>query len=283
MLVFLLAGLLLAAQHAPQVSQFEAGRKTEALRALIESDEFCQGDDPAVCWKEFQRSGEVWRGDVNGDHSPELILQPGSAWSGTGGNWYFLLQHRGNKWVRLDPRGWQTRKPRFDILPILRNGYHDLRVEVDGCLKWNGEEYVDYASEDYRQLSPAFFDATNPLETDIFWRIRYSGLDKFKFDPQWVPFFPDGARNSSNQELPDPTLDVRWVALFKGGVWGVRAGKGFLLLPQPAYRGSEKLEIQGDWLVIYGERVGDQAPPVVARYNRRTQEMKLATRETPSP
>jgi hypothetical protein len=75
---------------------------------------------------------------------------------GLGGPLVLSLPDAGNDWISMQKDaknqdgedGWGTWGPRFDVLPIVRNGHHDLRVEVDGCLKWDGAKYVWYDPKD---------------------------------------------------------------------------------------------------------------------------------------
>lgn len=265
------------------VQHFQRAEKSMVSKSLLDSKLLC--GDPSdttesveICERKFASEGAVWSGDVNDDGMKELVIFPGGDWSGTGGDTYFLLQRRGNQWVSLfkDPYGWFTRNAEFDILPITRQGYHDLRIAINWCVKWNGKQYEDYDTNDYHSLSPGFFDAGDWWNADIFWDIHYQGLKSFKIVPQWFSFPPEGKRSSANVILDDPQYGFKWIALFKGGVWGVQGERAFLLLPQPAYKGAEKLEFQGDWLVIYGD-FPDAAPSVVARYNRRTGELRMST------
>jgi len=233
------------------------------------------------CLESFQESGQVWAGDVNDDGINELLIYPGPDWSGTAGDTYILYQRQARKWTPLYPNqgyfGWQVPDPRFDILPVLHGGYHDLRVSTDWCLKWDGEKYVDYEASDYHKLSPDFFNRSNWYEAGIFWNIHYTGLRHVRIKPQWFTIPSDfSTRGRVNAKIEDSEQGVVWTALFKGGVWGVRGSRAFLLLPQPAYKGSEQMEIDGDWLVIHGE-IEDFStpPPVVARYNRRTKELQI--------
>jgi hypothetical protein len=53
-------------------------------------------------------------------------------------------------------------------------------------------------------------------------------------------------------------------------VWGVQGDRAFLLVPQPSYLGAQKLELSGDWLLVYGE-IAEEQPEI--RYNRRTHEV----------
>ncbi len=211
--------------------------------------------------------------DVNRDKMDEVLISS-KMWIGSGGQWFVLYQRRAKRWAALKKGGWQTLDPRFDILPRIRQSYHDLRISRNWCLKWNGKEYVDYEPDDYHRLSPSLFNASDLLEAEIFWSIRYRALRAFRLEPQWFPFFEGAPAGSVDLEveLNDPEYGRRWVALFKSGVWGVRDKRGFLLLPRPGYLGATKLEFAGDWLLIFGDPSDDQP---VARYNRHTQELRI--------
>jgi hypothetical protein len=271
--------------------------------------EFCEGTSVELkeCWASFRDYGGVWAADVDGDHVDELIVKPGGGWVGSAGPWYFLYRRQGNGWTSAekgtrdvrskdDEVGWQTKHPRFDVLPIVRNGHHDLRVVVNECMKWDGAKYVWYEPEDYHRLSPAWFDATDIYEAEMFWAIRYSGQDKIRFEPQWFPL----ARNDFLtlggpppqvqtayprvivQTLDDPQEHVRWIGILKGGVWGIRGERVFFLAPQlsETFEGIASLRLEGDWLLGYGTIVNDDEKsdkrvlPSI-RYNRRTHELLI--------
>jgi hypothetical protein len=279
MVARLLALLVLTAHAGPSVKYFHKVANDTFPQSVLESD-ICEYESKKECLKDFQENGEVWAGDVNDDGVNELLVFPGVRFEGTLGRWYSLYQKREDRWVPLYKTeydiGWQVRSPRFDILPVTHGGYHDLRVADALCLKWNGKHYVDYRDSDYHQLSPAFFDSSDWQEAEIFWDIRYKGLKDISFEPQWFPLPIGWKQDVTTVDVEDPEFNTVWVALFKGGVWGVRNNQGFLLLPQPAYRGSEQMELDGDWLVVHGE-IEDFAtpPPVVARYDRRTRQLRM--------
>ena len=176
---------------------------------------------------------------------------------------------------------WQVNDPRFDILPISHDGYHDLRVATDLCLKWDGQNYVDYEDSDYHHLSPGFFNSDDWQEAELFWAVRYKGLNEIKdVEPQWFPapalLRKEAQRQHKETTVDDPKHRIVWVSVFKGSVWGVAGNRAFLLLPRPAYKGSEHMEFDGDWLVIHGEsQIDGSSGPIVARYNRRTHELKI--------
>ncbi|MBI4465863.1 MAG: hypothetical protein HY656_00345 [Acidobacteria bacterium] len=272
MAAVVLLGVLLASGPAAELRHFRPAEKSLVPAALIE--ELCPDPERKACWQFFEETGKAWVGDVSNDGEAELLIFPGRAFVGSGGLSLFLYQRRGEQWISLiEEEGWLIRGIRVDILPIVRRGYSDLRLGADLCWKWNGAQYVAYEPEDYRQLSPAWFDASDLREAEIFWRLRYGGLKKFNFEPQWFPGVPKGSVNST---LDDAELGWRWVAMFKGGVYGARGEESFLLLPQPDYLGAGRLELEGDWLLIYGP--GDP-PDLLARYNRRTRELRIEMEE----
>lgn len=268
-----------ASQAAGSARHFQRAEKSIVPKDLLDSEYLCGGlgddvESVKECEEDFKRIGAVWTGDVNDDGTQELVIYPGTAWSGSGGNSYFLFQKRDQRWTPLfsSSQDWFTPDPRFDILPLVHDGYHDLRIAQDWCVKWDGKKYVDYSDADYHRLSVDFFDASQWTEAGIFWAIHYQGLKTFRLTQQWFPSFKN--RSSINVTLDDPTYGLKWIAVFKGGVWGVRGTRAFLLLPQPTYTGAQKLEFQGDWLVVYGDLPVGASLSAVARYNRRTGELK---------
>lgn len=273
LLTLLLAGSLPAASG---VKRFRQADLSIVPRELIASNEICSESDEE-CWESFRDTAEVWTGDVNGDGVEEILLHPGSYWAGSAGQWFFLFQERDGDWIPLSEEGWLVRRFWFQILPVHREGYHDLRVAGDWCVKWNGAAYVSYEPEDYHQLSPEFFDATNWWDAEMFWTIRFAGRDRVDFEPRWFPLPADWPPFTVNDRLPDPEGEVTWVALFKAGVWGQKGSQAFLLLPRPAYLGAGSLRIEGDWLLIY--EAGEPLSLLLARYNRRTGELILENAE----
>lgn len=267
MLALLLVAALAGTQPAPGVKQLHSVESSAVPQTFWESaDEVCGYVEPEECMQSFQERGGAWVGDLNDDGVDELlVMMPG----GTGGDPYFLFGKGKQGWVPLaDNGGWLalTRFPRYEILPVVRKGYHDLRIAVDTCVKWDGDKYVAYADDDYRQLSPTWFDAASLEDAEIFWAIRYRGLREFVFEPRW---FAEVSKWLGTA-IEDKEQDIRWAPMFKGGVYGIRGDRSFLLLPRPAYRGADELELQGDWLVIYAEE------KEVARYNRRTKELQTS-------
>jgi len=249
-----------------------------------------------ACPEEFARNGAVWAGDVNDDGIDEYIIDPGGV-PGTLGPARNLVQLRGAEWVELaclnDPEqdcksDWNTLRARFDILPIIRAGYHDLRIEVDHCIKWDGRRYIDYQADDYARLKAEWFDLSDSHDAELFWTMRYAGKENFRFEPVWFNIDPQELGATPRPYIGFPVRVVEypvlpyvsrrdsedknltWVSLFKGGIWGLRGNRAFLLVPQLAYLGAQRLEIRGDWLLIYGRL--EQSQPNV-RYNRRTHEL----------
>lgn len=278
-------------------------------RSVVMRD-FCDTDD-ANCFREVRSSGAVWAGDVNGDHIDELVLFPGSQWAGSAGRNYFLYQRQGGVWqliVRGDEtKGWLTDRPRFEILPISRNGYRDLRIDVIDCLKWSGGKYVPYDAADYAGLVPAWFDQSDPHQAEILWAIRHGKAEPSRLEPQWFPissafFYNPQQRSKINSKDPqllvqewhddgalprvvsaavdDGEQNIRWVSLMRAGVWGIRGSRAFLLVPRMSYLGVCTLQIKGDWLIGYEdcEPRGELSEPDV-RYNRRTRELQISSSE----
>lgn len=269
-------------QATGSVRHFQRAEKSIVPKDLLDSEYLCGGlgddvESVKECEEDFKRIGAVWTGDVNDDGTQELVIYPGTAWSGSGGSSYFLFQRRGDAWISLLGDNWFTNNPEFDILPVMHRGYHDLRIAIDECVKWNGKQYEDYDANDYHNLSASFFDPEDWWNADIFWDIHYQGLKMFRLSPKWFVLPSSKDRSSANVTLDDPMYGLKWIAFFKGGVWGVRGKEAFLLVPQPAYQGAQKLEFQGDWLVVYGDLPVGAPLSVVARYNRRTNEVDLLT------
>ena len=277
MLAILLAIFMVGSGEGAGLTQFAPAPKAVVPRALIESD-LCADPDGKDCWLLFEETGSVWAGDVNGDGVDELLIQPGLGFTGSAGSWYFLYEKRKAAWVSLvsgdGEEGWQIDDPRFDILPTMHNGYHDLRLSAGGCLKWNGAQYELYAPSDYHQLRPELFDDSRLEEAEIFWRIHYDGAKVVQLEPQWFPVQSEWPKPVI--ELADPQHGLTWLSRPRGGVYGVQEGRAFLLLPRRSYLGAEKLELQGDWLLIYDAGGIDEEPPrPSARYNRRTRQLEL--------
>jgi hypothetical protein len=158
------------------------------------------------------------------------------------------------------------------------------------------------APENYHQLSPEWFDATDNHEAEIFWGIRYAGLNRITFEPQWFPLRQDDLWTTEggpprfrlihgrlvNETLEDQQEHVRWIGMHKGGVWGIHGARVFFLAPQLSYtfEDIDDLRSEGDWLLAYGERQdtsdvgkseivsGDRVRPSI-RYNRRTHELRI--------
>jgi len=291
----LLLVVLFTGSATSPVKHFRLIEKREISASLAQH--VCRYDDEKKeCIEGFDREGAVWAGDVNDDGVDEYIIDPGGM-PGTMGPARELIQLRGSNWVDLAclgednecESGWNTLRGRFDILPIIRDGYHDLRITVDRCLKWNGQHYIDYAQVDYAQLHEEWFDTSDSHEAELFWSMRYQFGKNTRFEPRWFTVSAEEfsrppksyislpTRVVEFPKLPyasrqDPELGLKWVSFFKGGVWGVKGDRAFLLVPQPSYLGVPLLEVRGDWLLIYGEVEDSPRPPSI-RYNRRTHDL----------
>jgi hypothetical protein len=284
-----------AASPVKQFRLIEKGKLSGTLVQYVCKD----AAEKKECVEDFHKEGAVWAGDVNDDGVDEYIIDPGGM-PGTMGPGLSLVQRRGSDWVDIDCHGeenecesvWNSLHARFDILPVIRGGYHDLRLAVDYCLKWNGRHYIDYDLADYAQLHEEWFDASNSREADLFWRMRYQFGKNTRFEPRWFTVSAEEFNRPAKDymslptrvvefpklpyaSLQDPELGLKWVSFFKGGVWGVKGDRAFLLVPQPSYLGAAILELRGDWLLIYGEVEDPPRPPDI-RYNRRTHELRYA-------
>ena len=272
--------------------------------------DFCnEPDDANECWSDVRSTGKVWAGDVNGDHIDELVLFPGGWWSGSGGRNYYLYRRQGRIWQSIvmagdDSEGWFTDRPRFDILPIARSGYRDLRISVDDCLKWSDGKYVPYDPADYAGLRPTWFDDADPHQAEIFWTIARARAGTHRFEPKWFPISwvflaEQREQNEPNRQqrqavlkewqndggfprfvmaaVDDAAQQIRWVSVQRAGVWGIRGNRAFLLVPRPSYLGVCTLVIKGDWLLGYDACLSEDEPDV--RYNLRTHELQITTSE----
>jgi hypothetical protein len=267
------------AQAHSSSKHFKPLQKSAVPPVLIAGERCPEPDTTAECRQRFKHIGRAWTGDVNDDGVDELLIEPGTG--GSGGQDMDLFQRRGGQWVSI-----LTALPyleRLDILPTTRNGYHDLHLDSLHCYKWSGEGYVGYDVEDYRKLRPEFFNASDPRNSSILWLSRYAGLTQSQLEPHWFPFEKKTLARLA-AELDDPEGRIHWLAESRGGVWGVQENRAFLLLPRPAYKGCERLEFDGEWLVIYGAKGGGYGDPTpVARYNRRTQSFILVGEALQSP
>jgi hypothetical protein len=296
--LLVLALNLLASSSFSTVKHFRQLEKSGVPEAFLEH--LCSGikedAEKSDCIQDFKKDGSVWAGDVNDDGVDEYIVDPGGM-PGSLGPPRGLVQRRGQDWADLLCLGgeecfssWNTLHARFDILPTVRKSYHDLRIEVDHCVKWDGQHYIDYDDADYSRLRPEWFDASDSHEAEIFWTIQYRKSRTIRFEPRWFPISAEEfnrpvrtyiglpARIVELPKLPyasqqDSEPGLRWLSFFKGGVWGVNENRAFLLVPQPSYLGAQRLELHGDWLFIYTEvdEVNNRPPDI--RYNRRTHEL----------
>jgi hypothetical protein len=296
MLLPYLVVALLAAPSSARLHHFRPSARDTVPKALI--TKLCSdSSELPQCLHTFRSHGRAWQGDINGDGVAEYVIFDGG-FCGTLGCSYDLYQRQQGQWVPLriitaesdsEDAIWITNRPRFEILPPVREGYHDLRIAVDECVKWDGRGYVGYASDDYHNLSPALFNSSDSYEAEIFWMIRYSGLSEFVFTPQWFPisraqflrppsvlFLFGGTINELPRvpasHLYDAKERVFWIGLSHGGIWGIRGHRGFLLAPQQAYLGALSLHFHGDWL-SGAEDVEGKNPEI--EYNRHTHTLRI--------
>ncbi len=284
--------MFLAAPFPAHLHHFRRVATTAVPSALVQR--LCSDTGEPECAQRFRSYGRAWNGDINDDSIAEYVIFGGEA-CGTLGCSYSLYQRQGGQWLEL-PVGteeldtmWLTNRVRFDILPTIRKGYHDLRIAVSQCVKWDGQQYVSYTPDDYHNLSPALFDSSNSYEAEIFWMIRYAGMTEFAFAPQWFPISrAEFLRPLSGlisfvgtlEELPhvptsrkyDAKEQVIWVGLSRGGVWGIQGNHGFLLAPQQAYLGAQTLTLNGDWMSAAAGMTGEN-PQI--EYNRRTHTSRI--------
>lgn len=265
----LFASLLLVPTVQARAEPFHAVAPDAVPAELFdEAREACDYYEAAECRERFLEGGAAWAADLNEDGVEEFVIQSVPSLCGTGGCLYYLFQQQEGKWVPLtDAEGFLTGIPLLEVLPVARQGFHDIRVSYGECFRWNSGHYVPYRPKEYRELLPQWFDPTSLREAELFWKIRYAGEKDIHFEPEWFPGRPNW---SIEVELEDPLTGWRWLATFKGGVYGEQDGRSFLLLPRPGYQGASKLQFQGNWLLIYGDR--DEP---VARYNRHTHELQV--------
>ena len=151
----------------------------------------------------YSAAGVAFAGDLNDDGTDELLIVPDDGTCGSSGCEFYLFGDKEGTWVALagtDGGIARDQSNGLDILPIVRRGYHDIRI-LDDCVKWNGRRYVPYEPADYRQLSPDWFDHSDFWSAVILWRIECEGLQTIKIVPQWVTGVPQGiqTRNSTTQ------------------------------------------------------------------------------------
>lgn len=291
---------LLASSISSPVAHFRPVKKSQLPKSFFRylCHESKDHAERAVCIQNFNREGSVWAADVNNDGVDEIIVDAGDM-PGTEGPSWEIVQLRGEDWVSLaclepdegcDP-WWNSLHARFDILPVTRDGYHDLRIDVDRCLKWDGHHYVDYDDSDYHRLNQGWFDAKDSREAELFWKIQYSGEDVIQFQPLWFPISQEEFSRPLQhyiglparvtefpkltcESLRDPDQSLIWVSFCRAGVWGLRGDHAFLLVPRPSYLGASRLELHGDWLYVYGEVDEDTDTRPTYTYNRRTGELR---------
>lgn len=273
LLIFLMS--LLASSSTFPADGFHELKRANVPREVLA--EICDDLEGHPCWEEFQQNGKAFAVDVNDDGQDEFLIHIGFQDSGSGGEGYSLVQKEGPNWKEIDDGScllyWGLRLRKLDKI---RLGYHDLRLGHSFFVKWDGTKYVPFESADFRALSPALFDAKDPQDVEILWLIRYAGLKNLTLEPQWIPR-PKGLHSSANP-VRDASRRINWFSVYKGSVWGVRAKRVFLLLPRASYLGVNNMQMDGDWLIMYGDPWCADCPShaELARYQLRSHELFVA-------
>ncbi len=285
--ILLLAMTMLAVVPAEKAVSFKIVENDAVPQSLIDKINNCDYDTAQTdaCRKEFLERNNVWSGDVNGDGVDEFLVHPSAGWHGSGGYSVSLYKKEKDTWRSLlyddFDSGILVQVLRFQIVPIERGGYRDLRIGASICYRWYGEHYdmcgdeeqVEEHAEEYGEKrgedgeeydgwKPGYFDQTDWLNAELFWEMRYRGRKEFKVDPIWLDT-PASWPSDVSRILEDAEYHIHWIVVPRRGVWGMKGKRGFLLMP--VWMG--RLEIKGDWLIIEHGGPGDS---LVSRYNRRT-------------
>ena len=267
--ILLLAMTMLAVVPAEKAVSFNVVENDTVPQSLIDRIENCDYDaaQADACRKEFLEKHNVWSGEVNGDGIDEFLVHPSAGWHGSGGYSVSLYKKEKDTWRSLFDEKFMVNSFHFQIVPILRRGYKDLRIGASGCYRWEGEHYVLCSAKEYGEWKPDYFDQSNWSNAGLFWEMRYQGKKSFKVKPHWfdnLPFLSLARRGILNGSvLEDSEYSIRWFILFRRGVWGVNGDRAFLLTPVSA----RHLKIVEDWLIIEHFGAGEMH---LSRYNRRT-------------
>ncbi len=265
---------LFASCSAFPTDGFHEVKRTNVPREALA--EICDDLEGHPCWEEFQKNGEAFAVDVNDDGQDELLIHIGLQDSGSGGEGYALVQKDGTRWKEIDDGScllyWGLRLRKLDKT---RLGYHDLRLGHSFFVKWDGKEYVPFEPPDFRALSASLFDPRDPEDAEILWLIRYAGLKSLTFEPQWIPR-PKGL-HSWPQPVRDTSQCMDWFSVYKGGVWGIQDKQAFLLLPRATYLGATDMQLDGEWLILYGDPwcPNCASHTEVARYRLRSHQLVI--------
>lgn len=277
--IFIFAFYLLAVAPTVLPDDFRKIGNRDVPPAAISA--ICYDERDAGCRQDFLENGEAYEVSVNATNEPALLIFGGNRFAGSGGETYALVQKLSTGWRKIETEGWQIYHGlHLKKLSRTRDGYHDLRLGRTLCVKWDGKFYVEYEAMDYRELPEAMFDVNSIEDAELLWLIRYAGETEFQFEPRWMPRPSDIKDQAVNErarvDAEGKEGNFTTVAVFRGGVWGVRNEKAFLLLPRPAYLGADDLKVDHDWLIVYGDSCGFSTTETeIARYNLRTGMLKI--------
>jgi len=275
-LVATLLSFLASSAAFPADGFHEINRSKVPPEALAQ---ICNDFEGHPCWKEFLKNGKAFAIDANDDGRNEFLIHIGFQDTGSGGDGYALVQKQGSHWKEIDDGYcliyWGLRLKKLDKV---RFGYHDLRLGRTQFVKWAGTKYVSYEPADYRALSPSLFDPNDPGDSEILWLIHNAGVGHIAFEPHWISQ-PRDLRYAWIGPVRDASQQIDWLGVGKGGVWGIRNKRAFLLLPRASYLGATDIQLDGDWLVIYGDPwcAHCASHSELARYQLRSHELVIAS------
>ena len=272
---FFVFGLyLLATALIASPDDFRKIGNNEVPSAAISA--ICDNDKDGSCRQDFLRNGEAYEVVVNPAKEPVLLIFGGNGFSGSGGETYVLVQKLAAGWEKIKASDWQIYHGlHLRKLPKTRDGYQDLRLGRTLCVKWNGNSYVEYETNDFRKLPEAMFDANSIDDAELLWLIRHAGQTGIQVEERWMPRPSEISEQYVNGrprvEAKGREGDFTVVAAYRGGVWGVKKDEAFLLLPRPTYLGADDLKTDHGWLIVYGDSCGVSTTETeIARYNLRT-------------
>ncbi|HKW33182.1 MAG TPA: hypothetical protein VJN92_09275 [Candidatus Acidoferrum sp.] len=273
---------LLASSSAFSADGFHELKRVNVPREALAEN--CGDLEGHPCWEEFLKNGKAFAVDVNDDEEDELLIHIWFQDTGSGGEGYALIQKQCPHWKEIDNGScllyWGLRLRKLDRV---RLGYHDLRLGYSYFVKWHGTKYVPFESADFRALSASLFGPKDPQDAEIHWLTRHAGIQRVTFEPQWVSR-PKDLRYGPIGPVKDASQRLDWFSVYKGGVWAVRGKLAFLLLPRAAYLGVNNLQMDGEWLVMYGDPWCDECAShtELARYHPRSHQLIVA-RESQIP
>jgi len=277
---YLLPMCVLFAFFATRADFLRVHRKqvpVEAINALCDDDV----PDPE-CEQDFRQNGRAYRVDVNDDGVDEFLIHLGGGDSGTGGDGYTLMQKQEGRWKQISGAGgWQIYHPLyFQKLIHSRNGYHDLRIGRSLFVKWTGESYAEFSPDDFHELGPKEMSLRDPEDAEGLWLIDYAGRKEFELTPRG---FPSGKTEVYRRAaFAEVNSVVSCFSEYKGGLWCGNGKERYLVLPRATYLGATDIEVQGDWLVAYGDPWCNvpcdcgKSHLEIARYQWRTHQIKIS-------